>query len=54
MASVMAIEREVFGKCVEEIEVSVEAENRGVWLRYGLNYLGFILAGKAPQDWLLR
>ena len=24
-------------------------ENRGVWLCYGSNYLGFVLAGKAAQ-----
>jgi hypothetical protein len=39
MASVMAIESEVFGSCVEEIDVSVGMENRGVWLRCGWNYL---------------
>jgi len=46
MASVMAIENEVFGSCVEGIEVSVEIENRGIWLFCGWNYSGFILAGK--------
>ena len=28
----MAIENEVFGRCVGEIDVSVEIENRGDWL----------------------
>ena len=54
MASVMAIGSEVFGSCVEGIEVSVEIENRGVWLCFGLNYLGFILAGKVAEDWRWR
>ena len=31
MVSVMAIGSEVFGSCAEEIVVSVEIENRGVW-----------------------
>ena len=47
MASVMAIESEVFGSCVEEIVVSVEIENRGVWLCCGWNYLVFIMLGNA-------
>ena len=42
MASVMAIESEVFGSCVEEIVVSVEIVNRSVWLCCGWNYLSFI------------
>ena len=54
MASVMAIENEVVGSCVGEIDVSVGMENRGVWLCCGLIYLGFILAGKVSQDWLRR
>ena len=54
MASVMAIESEVFGSCVGEINVSVEAENRGACLCCGWNYLGFILAGKVAQDWRWR
>ena len=45
----MAIGSEVFGSCVEEIDVSVELEKRGIWLCFGLIYLGFILAGKAAQ-----
>jgi hypothetical protein len=52
--SVMAIENEVVGSCVGEIDVSVGVENSEVWLCCGLIYLGFILAGKAPQDWLRR
>ena len=54
MASVMAIESEVFGSYVGEINVSVEIVNRGVWLCCGWNYLRFILAGKAAQDWRWR
>jgi hypothetical protein len=50
MASVMAIESEVFGSCVGEIDVSVEIENRDAWLCCGWKYMGFILAGKAAQD----
>ena len=45
----MAIESEVFGSCLKEIDVSVEIENRGGWLCCGWNYMGFILAGKAAQ-----
>ena len=54
MASVMAIESEVFGRCVEEIKVSVEVEYDGRWLCCGWKYLRFILAGKAAQDWCRR
>ena len=50
MASVMAIESEVFGSCVEEIDVSVEIVNRGVWLCCGWQYLGCFGAGKVAQD----
>jgi hypothetical protein len=42
MASVMAIESEVFGSCVGEINVSVEKKNRCDRLCCGWNYLGFI------------
>ena len=31
----MVIESEVFGSSVEEIDVSVEIENRGIWLCCG-------------------
>ena len=54
MASVMAIRDEVFGRCVEEIDVSVEIKNVVVWLCCGLIYLGFVLAGKAAKDWCRR
>ena len=50
----MAIGSEVFGGCVGEINVSDELENRGIWLCCGWKYLGFILAGKAAQDWCRR
>ena len=50
MASVMAIRSEVFGSCVGEIDVSVEVEDRDVWLCCGWKYLGFILAGEAPKE----
>ena len=46
----MAIESEVFGCRVGEIDVSVEIENRGAWLCCGWNYLRFILAGNVAQD----
>ena len=49
MTPVMAIENEVFGSCVGEIDVSVVMENRGVWRCCALSYLGSILAGKAAQ-----
>ena len=54
MASVMAIESEVFGSCVGEINVSVEVENRGGWLCCGWKYLRFVLAGKVAQVWRNR
>ena len=50
----MAIRDEVFGRCVEEIDVSVEIKNVVVWLCCGWNYLGFILAGKVAEDWRWR
>ena len=49
MASVTAIESEVFGSCVGEIFVSVELKNAGVLLCCGWKYVRFILAGKAAQ-----
>jgi len=51
MVSVMAIESAVFGRCVEGIFLSVELENRGVWLCCGCRYLSFIRGGKAAQNW---
>ena len=45
MLSAMAIESEVFGSGVGDINVSVGIENRGFWLCWGLIYLGSILAG---------
>ena len=50
MVSVMAIESEVFGCRVGEIDVSVEIENRGAWLCCGLKYLGFILQRNMAQN----
>ena len=38
----MATESEVFGSCVEEIDVSAGMENRDTWLCCGWKYLGFI------------
>jgi hypothetical protein len=35
MASVMAIESEAFGRCVEGIDVYTEVEYGGVWLCCG-------------------
>ena len=43
MASVMAIESEVFGSCVGGIDVSVGMENRGSLLCCAWDYLGFFL-----------
>ena len=54
MASVMAIESDVFGSCVGEIDVSVGMENRGVWLCCGWNYFVISWEGKAAQDCQLR
>ena len=42
MASVIAIKSEVFGSCVEEIEVSVEVKNGDLLLCYEWKYLRFI------------
>ena len=50
MASVMAIKSEIFGRCVEGIDVSVEVKYEGEWLCCGREYLSFILAGKAAQN----
>jgi hypothetical protein len=50
MASVMGIVSEVFGRCVEEIDVYVELEYEGGWLCCGRKYLSFIWAGRAAQD----
>ncbi len=47
----MAIESEVFGRCVGEIDVSVEVENSEPWLCCGWKYLRFIWEAKAAQDW---
>jgi hypothetical protein len=50
----MAIGSEAFGRCVVKINVSIEVENRDIWLCYGMSYLRFILAGKAAQAGLRR
>ena len=49
MASVMEIKSEVFGRRVEEIDVSVEVEYEGRWLCCEQKYLRFIWAAKAAQ-----
>jgi hypothetical protein len=46
----MAIGSEVFGRCVEEIDVSVEVEYEGRWLCCEQKYLRFIWAAKAAQN----
>ena len=51
MVSVMAIKSEVFGRCVEEIEVSVELKNGDILLCCEWTYLRFIWITKAAQDW---
>ena len=48
----MAIGSEVFGSCVEEIDVEVECG--GAWLCFGREYLSFICGGKAAQNWRWR
>ena len=50
MASLMEIKSEVFGSCVEEIEVSVEVKNGDLLLCYECKYLKFIWAAKAAQN----
>ena len=45
---------EVFGRCVEEIEVSVEVKNGDLLLCYECKYLRFIWAAKAAQNRQLR
>ena len=50
----MAIKSEVFGRCVEEIDVSVDAKYEGRWLCCKCKYLRFIWADKAAQNWRLR
>ena len=42
----MAIRSEVFGSCVEGIDVSVEIGNRVAWLCCESNYLGFFWQAK--------
>jgi hypothetical protein len=54
IASLMGIVSEVFGRCVEEIDVYVEVECGDVWLCCGWKYLRFIWEGRAAQDWLQR
>jgi hypothetical protein len=46
----MGIVSEVFGRCVEEIDVYVEVECGDVWLCCGWKYLRFIWEGRAAQD----
>ena len=45
---------EVFGSCVEEIDVSVELKNGDGWLCGGWKYSKLTLAGKASQSWCCR
>ena len=45
--SVMVIESEVFGSSVGEIVVSVEIENRDIWLCCGWKYLRIIFGGES-------
>ena len=49
MVSVMGIVSEVFGRCVGEIDVSVEVEYGGGWLCCGRKYLRLIWARKGAQ-----
>ena len=50
MAFVMAIGSEVFGSCVEEINVLVKVEYEGRWLCCEQKYLRFICVRKAAQN----
>jgi hypothetical protein len=50
----MAIKSEVFGRCVEEIDVSVEVKNEDGWLCCEWNYMSCFGGGKAAQDWRWR
>ena len=43
----MAIRREVFGNCVEEIDVSVGMENSEAWFCCEWGFLRFIWGGKS-------
>ena len=54
MESVMEIKSEVFGRCVEEIDVSVELKNGDLLLCCGREYLRFIWDAKAAQNRQLR
>ena len=53
MISVMAIRGEVFGICVEEINISVEIENKGVSLCCWWKYMRLFWGGKAAQKSVL-
>ena len=50
MASAMVTGSEVFGSCVEEINVSVEVKNGDLLLCYGWKYLRFNWEAKAAQN----
>jgi hypothetical protein len=50
MASVMEIKSEVFVRCVEEIDVSVDAKYEGGWFCCEWKYLRFVWAAKAAQN----
>ena len=50
MASVMAIEREVFGSCVGEIFVSVVVKYGDAWLCCEWSYFLFTWASKGAQN----
>jgi hypothetical protein len=50
----MAIKSEVFGRCVEEIDVYVEVKNEDGWLCCGRKYLKFIWEAKAAHNWRWR
>jgi len=43
MESVMEIKSEVFGRCVEGIDVSLEVEYAGEWLCCGWKYLRYLM-----------
>ena len=54
LALVMEIKSEVFGSCVEGIDVYVDVRHLDILLCFEWKYLRFIWADKAAQNWRLR
>ena len=51
MTSVTATGCEVFGSCVEEEDVSVGMDNRGVWLWYVWKYVRLFWRRTVAEYW---